>query len=196
MSRIRSLKIPTTTRQQGMALVIVLLLLLVITLIGLAAMRGTVMQERMSGNATSRSIAFQAAEAVLREAEADAASVAESVIPASGCSGGYCAMPVDGAESLWLADNFWTSGSGFKNAVFEIDDVDDGAILRYVIEDMGEGTGDAAAGDECPGGNAFDMTGGCGPAAAGAAVRYYRIVAFSRLSNGSEVILQSTYQVP
>ena len=44
--------------QRGVTLVIVLLLLLVVTILGLTAMRGTVMQERMSGNSASRSEAF------------------------------------------------------------------------------------------------------------------------------------------
>ena len=48
----RKLKAPS--RQRGITLVVVLLLLVVVTLLGLAAMRGTVMQERMSGNAAAR----------------------------------------------------------------------------------------------------------------------------------------------
>lgn len=55
--------------QQGAALVVVLLLLLVVTLLGLAGIRGALLQERMASNAVARSFAFQAAEAVLREAE-------------------------------------------------------------------------------------------------------------------------------
>lgn len=56
--------------QQGVALVVVLVVLLLATLIGLAAMRGTLMQERMTANLYDRSIAFQSAERALREAEA------------------------------------------------------------------------------------------------------------------------------
>ena len=52
-------------RQQGMALVVSLVLLVVVTLVGLAGMRGTVMQERMAGGAYDRETAFQAAEAAL-----------------------------------------------------------------------------------------------------------------------------------
>ena len=44
--------IPTSgfRRQQGVALVVALVLLLIVTILGLASMRGTVLQERMSGN--------------------------------------------------------------------------------------------------------------------------------------------------
>ncbi|KAB7623153.1 PilX N-terminal domain-containing pilus assembly protein [Alkalilimnicola sp. S0819] len=55
--------------QRGAALAISLILLLVMTLLGVSAMRGTTLEEKMAGNTRNRSIAFQAAEAALREAE-------------------------------------------------------------------------------------------------------------------------------
>lgn len=55
--------------QRGAALVISLLILLVMTLIGVTAMQTTVMEERMAGNLRNTNLAFQAAEAALREAE-------------------------------------------------------------------------------------------------------------------------------
>lgn len=59
-----------TRQQRGAALVIVLLLLLVMTLLGLASLRATLLEERMTGALFDRSLAFQAAEAALREGEA------------------------------------------------------------------------------------------------------------------------------
>lgn len=56
-------------RQGGVALVVALILLLVATLIGLAASRSTMLQERMSGNTYDRSLAFQRTESALRAAE-------------------------------------------------------------------------------------------------------------------------------
>ena len=56
--------------QRGVSLVVVLILLLVVTLLGLAVLRGTLMSERMSANMYDRSLAFQSAESALREAEA------------------------------------------------------------------------------------------------------------------------------
>jgi hypothetical protein len=56
-------------RQRGVTLVVALMLLLAVTLLGLASMRSTGMQERMSANLYDRAIAFQAAESSLREAE-------------------------------------------------------------------------------------------------------------------------------
>ena len=53
-----------------MALVVALLLLVVITLVGLAAVRGTIMQQKMAANLFDRQIAFQSAEAAMRAAQA------------------------------------------------------------------------------------------------------------------------------
>ncbi|MEE2002611.1 PilX N-terminal domain-containing pilus assembly protein [Alkalimonas sp. MEB108] len=55
--------------QQGMALIVSLLLLLAITIIVLAASRGTGQQERMSANLYDRELAFQATESAIRIAE-------------------------------------------------------------------------------------------------------------------------------
>jgi type IV pilus assembly protein PilX len=60
---------PFARRQRGVALVVALLLLLVATMIGLAASRSSVLQERMSGNTYDRSLAFQRSESALRAAE-------------------------------------------------------------------------------------------------------------------------------
>lgn len=55
--------------QRGIVLVTSLIFLLVLTLIGVTAMQGTTMQERMSGNMQDRNVAFQAAEVALRAGE-------------------------------------------------------------------------------------------------------------------------------
>lgn len=52
-----------------MALVVALVLLVLVTLVGLAAIRGTTMQQKMTGNFYDRETAFQNAEAALRVAE-------------------------------------------------------------------------------------------------------------------------------
>lgn len=66
---------PAPAQQRGVALVVALILLLVITLVGLAAVRGTVMQQKMAANMYDRQIAFQNAEAAMR---AVAASISSS----------------------------------------------------------------------------------------------------------------------
>lgn len=53
------------TRQQGVSLVVVLILLIVMSLLGLAVLRSSAMQERMSANMYDRNLAQQAAEMAL-----------------------------------------------------------------------------------------------------------------------------------
>ncbi|MEJ1096037.1 MULTISPECIES: PilX N-terminal domain-containing pilus assembly protein [unclassified Pseudoxanthomonas] len=55
--------------QSGASLIVVLILLLVMTLLGLAVLRTTLLDERMSANLYDRSLSFQTAETALREAE-------------------------------------------------------------------------------------------------------------------------------
>ncbi|MDN5872575.1 MAG: PilX N-terminal domain-containing pilus assembly protein, partial [Nitrococcus sp.] len=55
--------------QSGAVLVVSLLFLLVMTLIGITAMQGVSLEEKMAGNARGGTLALQAAEAALREGE-------------------------------------------------------------------------------------------------------------------------------
>ena len=83
-------------RQRGASLVVVLILLLVMTLLGLAVLRGTLLEERMSANLLDRSQNFQAAEAALREAEAMIVAGAWGADPpaaGAACANGMCGAP-------------------------------------------------------------------------------------------------------
>lgn len=55
--------------QRGVVLIASLLILLLLTLLGLTAMQTTTLEEKMAGNTSDRTLAFQAAEAALRDAE-------------------------------------------------------------------------------------------------------------------------------
>lgn len=55
--------------ERGSALAIALIFLLLMTLLGVSAMQGSNLQERMAGNLRDRNMAFQAAEAALRTGE-------------------------------------------------------------------------------------------------------------------------------
>jgi type IV pilus assembly protein PilX len=59
----------TRQSQRGAVLIIGLIMLLLLTVIGLASIRGSDLQERMAGNMRDRNLAFQAAEAGLRYGE-------------------------------------------------------------------------------------------------------------------------------
>lgn len=56
-------------QQKGISLLVVLILLLVMSVLGVAVLRSSALQERMSGNLYDRSLAMQAAEVGLRAGE-------------------------------------------------------------------------------------------------------------------------------
>lgn len=55
--------------QRGAVLIVALIMLLLMTMIGLAGMRGTSLQENMASNLRENSLSLQAAEAALRQGE-------------------------------------------------------------------------------------------------------------------------------
>ena len=92
---------PTPSRQRGASLVVVLILLLVMTLLGLAVLRTTLLDERMSANLYDRSLSFQSAETALRDAEAavQAAELAGATIGFN-CTGAGVTCPSIPANAL------------------------------------------------------------------------------------------------
>jgi type IV pilus assembly protein PilX len=62
-------RVRAARHQDGAALMVSLILLLVMTMIGVTAVSTTTLEEKMAGNLRDRSLAFQAAEAGLRDAE-------------------------------------------------------------------------------------------------------------------------------
>lgn len=98
--------------QRGFALAVALVLLLAITMIGLASMGGSLMEERIVGNDRDLNLAFQAAEAALRDGETDVATniTSATTFSSAGTNGLYTppstwATPV--STPLWqLVD--WT----------------------------------------------------------------------------------------
>ena len=132
----RHVRHPVTSmhRQRGATLVVVLILLLLMTLLGLASLRSTVLEERMTSNLLDRSLSFQVAEAGLREAEATLTPFpATSAFPNAGCVNGMCARPVPTDRERWAPDsgfNAWRTAS--------ISDPNT-AAPRYIIEEMEPG---------------------------------------------------------
>lgn len=63
--------------QTGAALFISLMFLIILTLIGISAANVSIMQERMAGNVRETNVAFQEAEATLREIEAEVRALVE-----------------------------------------------------------------------------------------------------------------------
>lgn len=171
--------------QRGAALVVVLLLLLVVTILGLASIRSTLLQERMAGNLTARSGAFQAAEAALREAEEVATGGITLPAAGAGCNGdGFCGRHLPSAANrypAWQAPGFWESGSA-RTSTSEVN----GIAARFVIEDFGHGVN-----EDCLI-TSVDMS----AAECNADSQILRITVRSKGDDGAAVVLQSLYEVP
>ena len=117
--------------QRGVALVVALILLLVITLVGLAAVRGTIMQQKMGSNMLDRQVAFQNAEAAMRAATATIGTTPANI-----------ARNCQAASAVCLANPFTDTGLPAGS----IHDVDTGQYTKgalaasqpqFVIENMG-----------------------------------------------------------
>ena len=123
--------LPNRNRQAGVALAVALVLLLVITLLGLASIRGTSLQEKMSANLQDRDVAFQAAEAALRVAEQRIADTTAVIWHDCSLGGVTCEAVPSGSSVPWQ-----TVATGSGN-----DQYSAGALAagqpQYVVENMG-----------------------------------------------------------
>ena len=180
---LHSVSAPGRPRQGGVALIVVLILLVLMTLLALVSLRGTLMQERMSSNQYDRSLAFQSAEAALREAEAIAGGKPLPSV-AGGCDAvGICDTPVPTATPRWL-----DTVTNWNAMSVQATNTNLGTLAvtsRYIIEYMGEFVNPA----DCP--TAGDPDSPCS-----ANERHYLITARSQAAGRADVTLQTNFAVP
>jgi len=166
------------TTQRGVALAVVLILLVVMTLIGLASLRGTLLEERMTSNMRDRSLAFESAEAALRQGEA--AATARPTLPGTGCTNGLCAMPDPSAAPVWLDDTVWANAPQAS--------VPSGApAAKYIVELLA---------DNVPPQGSCTTSGDVSETTCSGSESRYRISARSNAAGRADVTLQSIYSVP
>ena len=167
-------------RQRGAALFVVLMLLLVMTLLGLASLRGAMLEERMSANLYDRGLMFQAAESALREGEAVASTKKPSQFT-DACTSGLCAEPnpsnADTYTDRWLLANPpYVNGTAVTAGSLSV-------TPGYFIEYMGTAPNWPGCDREIP------VQAGClGPR--------YRITARAQVAGRASVLLQSSYTSP
>ena len=101
---------PTTfNKQQGSALIVSLSILLVLTVLGVSSMRTISLEEKMAGNSRDYQVAFESAEAALRQAEIYLDGVANLAdFSANGGIGGYYLASGNNPEA-WTIENNWTT---------------------------------------------------------------------------------------
>lgn len=105
----------TRHSQQGAVLMVSLMILLMLTLIGVSAMQGSTLQEKMTGNLRDSSVAFQTAESALRDGEAfiesTAAVSAFSSTATNGTYGEFETPPDPFDPATWTNNNTSIDGT-------------------------------------------------------------------------------------
>jgi type IV pilus assembly protein PilX len=172
---------PRPSAQRGVALAVVLILLVVMSLLALAGLRGTLMEERMTSNMKDRSLSFQSAETALRQGEAVAAG--KPVVPAAGtCDKGLCGMP----DPANVPTPAWENSAVWAAAIPAT--VSDGMPpASYIVELLA---------DDVPPKGSCTTTGDISETSCSGSESRYRITARSNLAGRAEVMLQSIYSVP
>ena len=169
-------------RQTGVSLVIVLVLLLVMSVLGIAILRSSAMQERMSANMRDRSLALQTTEAALRVAQdevlggvpvaGNADMTWDNWDPdANSCTNrGLCAT---GAAASWRAAPQLSRNLG--------------AEAEYWLEDLGIVPGETDPDNNC----LVHLRDASANPPANCQSRMYRVTARSQAEGRAEVLLQA-----
>lgn len=178
---------PPRYPQRGVALVAGLILLVVVTLLGLSNLQTVSLQEKMTAATFDRQLAFQAAEAALREAEAyveankPTPSYTDTTVdlcPSGGsainnCTNGVCPPPDKDCPARWLPAAGFTQ---WQNATVSLPAL--AGTPQYFIEYLG---------------NTFPCADGGGTDPKNC--KNYRITARSNAGAGrAQVMLQSVYR--
>ena len=141
-------------RPSGIVLITGLIFIVILTLIVLALLQTGTLEERMVSNARNRQVALQAAEAVLRDAEATLFPTAlprfgspidpfdVSAFAAAGCNSGFCGPP-SGSDPNWRTVAWSTYGRLGSATLSGV-----GSQPRYIVEYLGPSGGQA--GGICP----------------------------------------------
>jgi type IV pilus assembly protein PilX len=168
---------PINRKERGATLVITMIFLLILTIIGLAGMDVTGLEERMAGNMRDRNMAFQAAEAAILEGERYLETEVSLPLPFNGSNGLYD-IPTNGDKNWEIID--WSSSAAVRSYSGPgFDELN--ATAAYIIELLDEVPSNDSMGDGTP-----EEEGNPG---------YYRITARARgLSDTTSVILQTVYK--
>lgn len=177
-------------RQRGAVLVVALIFLLVMTMLIMASVRGTVLQERMAGNIYDRSLAFQAAEAALREGERYALASAPKPASSACDTSGNCGKPDPTAVPVWQDEANWDKAHDVNDGHGHVIQIGSLPVPpKFLVELLA---------DNMPEVNLCESTAvnPDAPCYAGPEGLRYRITARSGEAGRAVVILQSVYAVP
>lgn len=170
----------TRRNQRGAVLIVSMIFLVIMTLVGMAGIELSGLEEKMAAQLRDRQMAFEAAEAALLDGEAYLESVV--TMPAfDGTNGLY--MPKSDGSNHW--DDWAALGSSVRTMRSQVSDADKkgfgqlASFATYIVEELAA----TAPDDSKEAGKAIEKR------------RYYRITARAvGLSSSSEVKLQSIYK--
>ncbi|WP_210395817.1 pilus assembly PilX family protein [Motiliproteus sediminis] len=158
--------------QQGITLITCMIVLVIITLLGLASIEDSTLEEKMAGNLRNRNLAFQLAESALRQGETYILTV--SSLPDFDGTGGHYQAMGDVLHDFPAAS--WSSASARQYTGADVASLQTAEMPLYIIEQLKA----EAPGADTEAGTAIDDE------------RFYRITARAVGGNSSaEVILQS-----
>lgn len=177
-------------RQQGVSLLVVLILLLVMSLLGIAVLRSSAMQERMSANMVDRNEAVQAAETGLQVAHRtvirgtfnamwNGSQTFTALRTSAGltCANGYC----DRSDPTGTAATTWQTAAPPATGAYTV--MPNGARYAFTVEFLGLGKGESA-----------DVQGVCNTSSAPVylcARPMFRITSYGRGRGVAQAVLQS-----
>lgn len=170
---------PAAHRQGGAALVVGLIFLVLMTLLGVTAFGINVLEERMAGHTRDRTLAFQAAEAALRECEARGSTVSQGPFKAARWAPIRPAAGADRTDwdAAWGSDG--RGGGSTALATGTIPDVS--GQPRCIVEETGQRV-------TCPGNESLGTGGAINDA------MLYRVTARGYgVSGQTLVVLQSVF---
>jgi type IV pilus assembly protein PilX len=121
---------PLKAGESGSALIISLMILIVLTLLGLSAVRTTILEEKMAGNHREDNLAFQSAESALRDAEAFIESVAS--VNAFNDTGGLYSQATSDPDYFSTATWGATNSVGYSGTIAGV-----ASQPRYIIKYVG-----------------------------------------------------------
>jgi len=174
--KLMNCQLTAVRRQHGAVLIITLLVLVVLTMIGVTSMRENILEENMSGNMRDQTLAFQAAEAALRDAE----HFLDGIVSTAAFDGTGGLYGETNAEPDYFSDNSWSTANSlvFSGTIAGVNNQP-----RYIVKYLGE---------TVSGSTQLNM-GGYG-AASGATLKQFRITARGTGgSDNAQVTLQSHY---
>ncbi len=181
-SRCVKMKHRNASHQSGAVLVVSLMILLVLTLIGVTSMSTTVLEEKMAGGVRNQNLAFQSAEAALRNGEVWIG--AQNPVPSAvgSCGSPPCqVVALDSLGNLTTQNDTWWSTNAREYGTTGTQDIAGvSADPRYIVEFRTfQNTGGLDVGLNPPQGRL-----------------YYRVTAHGTGGNATaEALLQSHYMV-